>query len=136
MQYKIPQFIDREATIVGPLSFRQFLFFGAAAAVSFTLWPFLAPVNMQLYLGISGVCFVIAIGLAFGKVEGRNLGNVVISAFYFLTTPKIYLWKRKNSTIRFSAPVKEVVEEEEKPRPSVHNFKRNLDFLSDQIELE
>ena len=136
MQYKLPQFIEREATIVGPLSFRQFVYFGLAAAAAFVLYPFLYKSNSQLFFILSGGAFLLAAAMAFVKIEGRGFGVIVISMFHFFTRPRTYIWKRKATPIRFSLPKREVkVEEKEKKNISTPDWKRRIDTLADQIEI-
>ena len=110
MQFTVPQFIERETRIVGPLSFRQFLFIGFAGAICFVLY-FLAPFRFFL-IG----CFVLgggAIALAFFKIEGFNLPTVLMNFLTFGFSSKMYLWHRKPSRIIIKKQVrkKEIIEE-------------------------
>ena len=41
MQFNVPQFIDIEDKIIGPLTLKQFLFLVAGAGLLFVLWLFL-----------------------------------------------------------------------------------------------
>lgn len=90
MQFQVPQFIETEDKIVGPLSLRQFMIVGAGGGVAailyfmlqFWVWAILAFIVMSL-----------AIGLAFVKVEGRPLIKVLTSAFNYYWHPQIYIWQ-------------------------------------------
>jgi hypothetical protein len=136
MQYKLPQFIEREATVVGPLSFRQFLYLGLAACLAFALYPFLYKSNSQLYFILSGGGFLLAGAMAFAKIEGRSFGVVVVSMFNFFLHPRTYIWKRKNVPMKFNLPKREIKEVEEKEKTTVPNRRRRLDTLADEIEIQ
>lgn len=137
MQYKLPQFVEREATVVGPLTFRQFLYFGLAGVLSFFISPFLYKSHPQIFFLISGLIFIIAGAMAFVKIEGRNFGTIVTSMFNFFLHPRTYIWKRKTAPMRFNLPKREVkVEEEEKEKTTTPDWKRRIDTLADEIEIQ
>lgn len=92
MEFSIPQFIEKEAKIVGPLTFKQFVFIGTAAGVCILLF-FLLP----FYLFIIATIILVggALALAFVKIQGISLPVVIKNFFFFLFKPKVYLWKKK-----------------------------------------
>ena len=91
-QYQVPQFIEVEDKIFGPLTLRQFIWLaggGGLCLIFFTLlpkwlaFPFMAPV-----IGLS-------LGLAFFQVNGRPLIVALEHAFSYFTGSKLYLWKQR-----------------------------------------
>ena len=90
MQFQVPQFIETEDKIVGPFTLRQFLYVAGAglgsAVLYFSVAPWLWFILTVLLLGLAG-------GVSFVKVEGRPLGNVILSAFGFYWKPQTYIWK-------------------------------------------
>src|SRR5579864_1540697 len=90
MQFQVPQFIETEDKVVGPFTLRQFAYVGAGALVSallyFTVQPWLWMVASLIILAFVG-------GLAFVKIEGRPLFDVLISAAGFYWKPQTYIWK-------------------------------------------
>lgn len=92
MQFTVPQFIEHEAKIVGPLTFKQFTYVGFAAAICFVLY-FLAPFSIFL-LGVL-VLGGGALALAFVKVGGRSLPTIVANVFRYSVGQKGYIWKKK-----------------------------------------
>lgn len=84
--------IEREAKIFGPFTFKQFIFVGSAGAILFIFYfmiPFLLWFLMAIFL------ISLALILAFGKVGGRSLHEMLLYALIFFFSPKIYIWKRK-----------------------------------------
>jgi len=106
-QFQIPQFIERKAKIVGPLTFQQFLYFLLAGVVSFVAYFFLPRV-------IFFVMFFISFGLsaifAFLKIEGRPLAVVIYNYFFFNLSSKLFLWKKKEVIFAFKAMEPEKIE--------------------------
>ena len=89
-QFTVPQFIEHEAKIVGPLTFKQFVFIGVAGAICFIFYftvPFFVFILLSIAIMLGGFA------LAFLKSGGRTLPIVLKNFFSFSTAPNIYLWK-------------------------------------------
>lgn len=113
MEFTVPQFIEREAKIVGPLTFKQFIYIGTAGALSLFLY-FTVP--FFLFIVTAGILLGIAFILAFFKIGKTSAPSFIVNFFSFLFKPKIYLWKKKTSTSRFlvkKEPTREKVAPEE-----------------------
>ena len=100
-QFQIPQFIEVENKIVGPLTLRQFLYLAGAGAFGFIFYFFLAT---WLWLLITAILGAIAIALAFIKYNGQPLPKIAWVAFGFLWKPRVYLWQRKKEEKVVSIP--------------------------------
>jgi hypothetical protein len=64
MKYQVPQFIEIEDKIFGPLTIKQFLYVAGGAALCFILWNFL-PFYISIFFIIPIGSFFLA--LAFYK---------------------------------------------------------------------
>jgi len=130
-QFTVPQFIEHEPKIVGPLTFKQFIFIGIAAAICFIFYfatPFYVFILATIVIMITGV------SLAFLKSGGRSLPVVLKNFFNFSLAPKIYLWKQKTGLppkIIKIAPAQKAVEKSSVPTIA---GKSRLNTLSTQIE--
>ncbi len=94
-QFQIPQFIEVENKIIGPLTLRQFLYLGVAAAFSFILYFVLV---FWLWLLLTAIMGAIALSLAFIKYNSQPLPKIAWMAFGFLWRPRFYLWQREAET--------------------------------------
>ncbi len=90
MQFQVPQFIEVEDKIVGPLTLKQFLYVAAAGGLSFMLF---FSVQMWLWLVLSIFLAGAAASLAFVKINGRPLVRVMLSAVHFYWQPQTYVWQ-------------------------------------------
>ena len=92
MQFQIPQFIEVENKIVGPLSLKQFLYLAAAGGISFILFFILAT---WLWVIITLILGSAAVSLAFVKYNGQPLHRIAWTALGFFWKPRLYLWQRR-----------------------------------------
>ena len=91
MQFQVPQFIETEDKIVGPLSLKQFLYVATAGGISIFLY-FAIPI-ISIWLICSLFAIGIALALGFVKYEGQGLPQLIGNAFLFLWEPKMYVWQ-------------------------------------------
>lgn len=90
-QFKVPQFIELEDKIVGPLTIKQFLYLMAGAIILFVSWFFL---KLGLFIVIAIPVGAVSFAFAFYKPYGRPLINLIFSFFNYIRKPRLYLWKR------------------------------------------
>lgn len=91
MRFSVPQFIEHEAKIVGPLTFKQFLYIGSAGVIGFVFYhslprPVFLPIVIILGLG--------SFALAFVKINGMPLPKAIANFFKFVLSSRIYLWQK------------------------------------------
>ncbi len=92
MQFQVPQFIDVEDKIFGPLTFRQFIYVlggGGAAFIIYKLIP-----NIYLAFLVGSPIVILALALAFYKFNDRPFILVVESAFRYYMASRLFLWKK------------------------------------------
>lgn len=92
MQFQVPQFIETEDKIVGPLTLRQFIYVAVAGIIVFTLFFVL---ELWLWFIIALILGSVSAMFAFLKVNGRPMRVFVQSAFNFIWSPRIYTLKPK-----------------------------------------
>lgn len=92
MEFTVPQFIERKPKIVGPLTFRQFIYIGAGVALVIFLYFF---VSFGWFLLLTIIIMTTAAAFAFLKVEGISLETVLWNFLKFSFSSKLFLWERK-----------------------------------------
>lgn len=90
-QYQIPQFIEVEDKIIGPLTLKQFLWLLGGAATLFTVWAF---TDIGFFIVLAGPVTVLFAAFAFYKINGRSFLFFIITLFLYFFSPKFFLWKR------------------------------------------
>jgi len=109
MQFQVPQFIEVEDKIFGPLTFKQFIYIGGGLGACYIIWRVLplllaAPIIMAV-AGLTA-------GLAFFQFNGRPLIIGLENGFFFFSRSKLYLWNnnRKPVKTRAAAEIQRPVE--------------------------
>ena len=92
MVYQVPQFIEFEDKIVGPLTLKQFIYLAGAGGLCILFFAYLQIVFAFL---LSAPIAALAAALAFYKVNGKPFVNVLEAGFNYYTGAKLFLWKRQ-----------------------------------------
>ncbi|MFC1801847.1 PrgI family protein [Patescibacteria group bacterium] len=96
MRFQVPQFIEIEDKIFGPLTLKQFIYLVGGAGISFTLYTLL-PFILAIILIIPIVG--LTLGLTFYKVNNKSLVFVIESAFKYFLGEKLFVWKKTDKKI-------------------------------------
>jgi hypothetical protein len=95
MRFQVPQFIEIEDKIFGPLTIKQFIYIAGGAGLSFIIYRFL-PLFLVIPLVIVVVGFAFA--MSFYQINNKPLIYIVQSAFGYYFSNKLYLWKKKDKS--------------------------------------
>jgi hypothetical protein len=93
MQYSVPQFIDVQDKIIGPLTVRQFLYILGGVGALFVIWVVAPSIEVFLVPAIPVLGFFAA--LAFAKVNGRPFTVFLFSMVQYTIRPRVRLWRRE-----------------------------------------
>jgi hypothetical protein len=130
MRFEVPQFIDIEDKIFGPLTFKQFIYVAGGGGLCFAIYK-LVPifVAVPLIIGIG----LLAWALAFYRLNNQPFINIAQAFVIYLFKGKKYIWKKeiKKNPIPVEQPT--VIEipknEQELTRQNIEDLARNLDIL-------
>jgi hypothetical protein len=92
MEYQVPQFIEVEDKIIGPLTLKQFIYLAGAAGLCIV---FIAYLPIVFALLLSAPVAGLAAALAFYKLNGKPFIEVLEAGFNYYTGAKLFLWKRR-----------------------------------------
>jgi len=131
MEFTVPKFIEKEAKIVGPLTFKQFIFVGTAGILCIFLY-FMLP--FFLFIIVAGILLGIAFVLAFLKIGRTTMPTFIMNFLIFIFKPKIYLWKKKTSAPKFlKKEMPKIIKEEEETGLKISRGSK-LDELFTKLE--
>jgi len=91
-RFQVPQFIEREAKVVGFLTLRQFAYLGIPAGVTFFLWFFIP--NRIIFALIAIALEAIGVALAFIKIAGKPIPVLIWHFLHFSASSKTYIWRK------------------------------------------
>lgn len=100
MQYPIPQFIEVEDQVIGPLTIKQFLYLLAGGVFLLIAWSF---ADLELFIFIAVLTALVVVPLAFIKPYGRPLTHYLSSVLQFILRPKIRTWHKTTKKAHIKA---------------------------------
>ncbi len=92
MRYQVPQFIEVEDKIFGPLTLKQFIYLAGGAGLSFIIYRTL-PSLIFSFIPIA-IVMAFSAALAFYKINNKPFINVVEAAFKYYTSAKLFIWRK------------------------------------------
>jgi hypothetical protein len=107
MRFEVPQFIEIEDKIFGPLTWRQFVYLGGGVGAAVVMFLVL-PTILAIILGIPLV--LIAGALSFYPINNRPFSYFLEAVYNYITKDKLYLWHRKTNIIYDQKTAKQVEE--------------------------
>jgi|CXWL01.1.fsa_nt_gi hypothetical protein len=90
MEYQVPQFIEVEDTIIGPLTLKQFIYLAGTIGLCVIFFAYL-PTLVAILLSLPTAGFGWA--LIFYKVNNKPFIEVLEAGFNYLISKKLMLWK-------------------------------------------
>jgi len=93
MRFQVPQFIDVEDKLFGPLTFKQFIYIAGAiglCVIFFTLLPTFIAILLSIPVAIFGAA------LAFYKVNERPFIQIAEDFLHYYISSKLYVWKKED----------------------------------------
>lgn len=91
-QFVVPQFLDVESKIIGPLTVRQFIIFLAGAGMIFLVFKlasfWMAAIEGILVFALTGV-------FAFLKINGRPFHFFLLNLIQTLRRPTLKIWNKE-----------------------------------------
>ncbi len=96
MEYHVPQFIEIEDKIVGPLTLKQFIYIAGTGGLCIVAFAYL-PIIFAILVSIP----IVALGamLSFYKINGKPFVEVLEAGFNYYTSAKLFLWKHQEPTM-------------------------------------
>jgi hypothetical protein len=92
MRYQVPQFIEIEDKVIGPLTVKQFIYLAGGGGLSFIAYNYLPFVIAILLIG---VIVALSLALAFYKINNKPFIDFLESGFLYYTKDRLYIWKKE-----------------------------------------
>ncbi len=96
MRFQVPQFIEVEDKIFGPLTLKQFIYLAGGGGIAFFFYHF-----FPFYIALFGIIptIGIALALAFYKVNNKPFVVIMEAALKYFMSRKLYIWKKEKELI-------------------------------------
>lgn len=129
MRFEVPQFIEIEDKIFGPLTWRQFVYVGGGAGFAVVLF-IVAPFIIFVLLGLPVAVLTFLLG--FYPVNNRPFADFLASLVSYLRGTKLYLWRKHGTGVYSGAESGEAGSPSYMPPVS----QSNLVSLSRRLEMK
>ncbi len=133
-QYKVPQDVEADDKLLGPFSFRQFVYLliaGFLIAISvglFQIFPLLA------FIPLPPILLFAALALPLKKDQPMETYLAAVASYYLKPRNRIWTPGQRESTIKITAP--KIVEESRKRDITGEEATHRLSFLADIVDTE
>lgn len=91
-RYQVPQNIDMEDKIVGPLTMLQFVYLMIGGMIIYLAWTVF---DIQLFLLIAVPVGLFALAMAFVKVQDQPFPKFMAAFLLYLVRPKSRVWQKE-----------------------------------------
>ena len=92
MKFQVPQFIETETKLIGPLTLKQFLWLGSGGSLIFLMF---LTLNRFVFFIVAFPVGAFFAALAFIKINEAPLMNYVLYGISYLVNPKQYIFKKE-----------------------------------------
>lgn len=133
-QYKVPQNVEAEDKLLGPFTFRQFIYLIIAVACIAAAWGLFQLFPLLAILPLPFAAFFAVLALPLKKDQPMETYLAAVVNFHLKPNKRIWLPGQRESTIEITAP-KTI----EKPRArdiTEEEASHRLSFLADIIDTE
>ncbi len=133
-QYKVPQDVEADDKLLGPFSFRQFVYLLIAggllslAIFLFQLFPLLAIIPLPFIL------FFVVLALPLKKDQPTETYLAALVSYYLKPRNRLWTPGQRESTIKITAP--KIVEESRVRDITEEEATHRLSFLADIVDTE
>lgn len=96
MQFIVPQFIDVETKIIGPITPKQFIILIVTAGLIFLSYRL---ADFTLFIIEAVILFCIGVTLGFVKINNQPVYYFLLSVIQVFKKPNIRVWKREKMVV-------------------------------------
>jgi len=118
-RYTVPQFIEAEAKIMGPISVRQFIILLIAVLLMFISWKFASSLVGGILILLWGG---LGLALAFVKINGQSMHIFLLGLIRTIRKPRLRVWYKEYTNEQLQA----YLEAEPPPMPEVKPARKEL----------
>ncbi len=130
MRFEVPQFIEIEDKIFGPLTWRQFLYLSGGVGMAVVLF---FTTNLLVFILIGLPLAVLAAALSFYPVNNRPFSFFLEAIFNYVIKQRLYLWKKKSDMV-YKSSKKQAAGKQVKV--TVATSGKNISSLARKLELQ
>lgn len=135
MQFKVPQNVQREDTIIGPVTLKQMMILGVGGGITYALYVSLAKTYfMEIWLPPVAITGGITLAFAFLKIHSLPFHKFLMNFIEYHVLPKKRTWTQ-NSGVPFMPPLEEESKnKKETPEKTDEKSQKSLEELTQIVD--
>lgn len=95
MQFQVPQFLDVEDKIFGPLTFKQAVYLFGGFGISYLFYRFIPWLTLAVIPMFASAAFGVA--LAYYRPNNKPFIHFVQASIEYFRNSRLYVWKRQST---------------------------------------
>lgn len=136
MRFQVPQDVQREDTIIGPITFKQLAIMLIGGGITYAMYLILFPIyKIFVWLPVVAVLGLLTLAVAFLKIYDMTFIKFILYLIEFLVKPKQRYFSRNNFTYKPSFKDKAVIQKSEDDKQKIETKSFDPDKLEDISEL-
>lgn len=128
MRFEVPQFIDIEDKIFGPLTWRQFLYLAGGIGMAVVIF---LTTNLIIFLLLGLPLALLALALSFYPVNNRPFSYFLEALFSYMGSQRMYFWRKKDTVVYRGHKPKESMD-----GPVVRTSNKDISSMARRLELQ
>ena len=133
-QYKVPQDVEAEDKLIGPFTFRQFIYLIIAAAFLAAAWGLFSVFPLLVIIPLPFAGFFAALALPLKKDQPMETYFAAVINYHLRPRKRYWLSGQRESTIIITAP--KTIEKPRSRNITEDEASHRLSFLADIIDTE
>lgn len=134
MQYKVPQDVQREDTIIGPLTLKQIGILGIGGGIAYAIYITLASKwHIEVWLAPTGIAVILTLAFAFLKIHHMPFHLYLMNLLEYHILPKKRTWAQGTGK-PFVPPFKEEKKNKKKIDTSPKKQEKSLEELTNILD--
>jgi hypothetical protein len=131
MLINVPQYIDIEDKIAGPLTAKQLGWIMLLGILLLIFWNVLPK---MLFFIVAIPLGIFLLGLAFYRPYGQPLSELLFNGAKYMFRPKVYIWKRTPEKMEIIKQAKEMVIDKKEKRITAEELREISELLDSEGE--
>lgn len=124
MHYQVPQYLNIEDKIIGPLTIKQFIYLLLGGGVIFLLFSIL---KFSIFIIVAIPVALFTLLATFYKTNNQKFTQIVSNFLGFISKPNIYTWKKSSTTNKKSEePVPKIIKRAKPKKKAPENKLQEL----------
>jgi hypothetical protein len=128
MQFKIPQNVQMEDKIVGPLTLKHMIILGAGGGLAYFVYIILSRAYFwEIWLPPVAIIVILTIVIAFVKVYNLSFGKFILLFIEYNLLPRKRKWMKSSGEVFLKKPIE--IKTDKKKKPVKDKSKESLESI-------